>query len=264
MQRLKNRSYNRFYAHSLRARLAVSCRDSDPIPKVEGAGSIVGDLLTPGLVQIMHNGIEVPAGQYGSTTVQKIISELNGHHEPQEEWVFHNLLPHMGRGSRILELGCYWGYYSTWFAKAVPDAKIVLNDINLTRMSFAVSLMEKNNLFAERKFLGYIGHDLSVDFIVGSVGEIDLLHSDIQGYETLMLKGAQTGLRRHLIKRLLISTHRGKHTACKKMLLDAGYLLDVDIGFHQSYQKEGILLARSPDQTEVKVEVSKKPVWKLY
>ena len=102
--------------------ITAACRDCDPMPRVENAGQCFVD-ESGKAVQIMHNGLKVLYGRYYGNWVNEIVRRLNGVHEPQEEWVFHNILPHVAPGSAMVELGCYWGYYSMWFARAVKDAK---------------------------------------------------------------------------------------------------------------------------------------------
>ena len=70
-----------------RVAMTTSCRDADSIPKVRDAGQVLqvdGDL-----VQVMHNGVRVAAGAYHGEWMSRIIAELRGHHEPQEERLFH-------------------------------------------------------------------------------------------------------------------------------------------------------------------------------
>ena len=75
-----------------RIAMTVSCRDADPVPKVAGAGEIFereGQRL-----QLMHEGTVVKADSYHGPWVTEIIRRLQGHHEPQEELLFHHLLAH--------------------------------------------------------------------------------------------------------------------------------------------------------------------------
>jgi hypothetical protein len=72
--------------------MTVSCRDADLIPKVAGAGEIIereGQRL-----QIMHEGTLVKADGYCGPWMTEITRRLRGHHEPQEELLFHHLLRH--------------------------------------------------------------------------------------------------------------------------------------------------------------------------
>jgi hypothetical protein len=70
--------------------MTVRCRDADSIPKVAGAGQVFereGQRL-----QLMHEGTLVKADSYYGPWMTEIISRLQGHHEPQEELLFHHLL----------------------------------------------------------------------------------------------------------------------------------------------------------------------------
>ena len=105
-----------------RVDMTTSCRDSDHIPKVAGAG----DLLTSpehGRLQIMHNGLRVQAGGYHGEWMEQIILRLQGHHEPQEELVFHELLRRLPSSANMIEIGSFWAYYSLWFLKANPASR---------------------------------------------------------------------------------------------------------------------------------------------
>ena len=52
-----------------------------------------------------------------------IIEILKGHHEPQEEFAFFQVLEQLRRNPspwgnpRMIELGSFWAYYSMWFLK---------------------------------------------------------------------------------------------------------------------------------------------------
>src|SRR5258708_31467761 len=91
--------------NAVRADMTVSCRDCDLIPKVPDAGKVIS--LDGRPVQIMHNGVRVVAGGYYGYWMTGIIEGLHGHHEPQEEVVFHEVLKHLPPRAPLLELrGC--------------------------------------------------------------------------------------------------------------------------------------------------------------
>ncbi len=116
-----------------RISMTSSCRDSDHIPKVADAGKVVegnGQRL-----QIMHNGIKVIAGGYGSDMMIRIIGELRGHHEPQEEAVFHEILKHLPAKASMIELGGFWSYYSLWFLKGFPANANLLSSSRIRNTS---------------------------------------------------------------------------------------------------------------------------------
>jgi hypothetical protein len=92
--------------NAARAEMTVSCRDCELIPKVRDAGKVVSLEGKP--VQIMHNGVRVVAGGYYGDWMTGIIERLQGHHEPQEEVVFHEILKHVAPDATMLELGGFW------------------------------------------------------------------------------------------------------------------------------------------------------------
>jgi hypothetical protein len=103
--------------------LTLSCRDSDTIPKVADAGIVVE--RDGACLQVMHDGTLVHADGYCGAWITEIIRRLRGHHEPQEELIFHHLLPHARPGSLIVELGAWWAYYTNWYLGAVQGAVIL-------------------------------------------------------------------------------------------------------------------------------------------
>ena len=103
-------------ATTIAARMAISmrCHDADIIPKVENAGQLM-DEPDGTRVQIMHNGIKVLAGGYYGDWMCDLIEQCQGHHEPQEEVVFHEVMKHIPPQATMIELGGYWSFYSLWF-----------------------------------------------------------------------------------------------------------------------------------------------------
>jgi hypothetical protein len=105
-----------------RVETAAACRDADFIPKVPNAAQVRVD-EAGNRVQVMHNGLLVLADGYYGRFITEIIERLRGHHEPQEEKVFCEVLKAVPAGSTMIELGAYWAYYSLWFQQAVPNAR---------------------------------------------------------------------------------------------------------------------------------------------
>ncbi len=73
----------------------------------------------------MHDGTKVVAGGYHGDWMADIIRSLNGHHEPQEELLFHHLLRYVRQRSTFVELGAFWAYYTNWYLGAVPFSRAV-------------------------------------------------------------------------------------------------------------------------------------------
>ena len=53
-----------------------------------------------------------------------VLHRNRGVHEPGEERMFAEVIRRMPPGALMIELGSYWAFYSTWFGKAVPSARI--------------------------------------------------------------------------------------------------------------------------------------------
>src|SRR5688500_11027135 len=102
-----------------RADMTISCKDAEDIPNVKRAGAF--DTVDGTEVQIMHNGLKVKRGGYYGDWMARIIRELKGHHEPQEEKIFYELLRHVKSGGTMIELGAFWSYYSLWFNKSIKN-----------------------------------------------------------------------------------------------------------------------------------------------
>ena len=93
-------------AERARIDMTLRCRDCDHLPKVSGAGEVIERDGIPR--QRMHNGLLVRAGAYHGAWMVEIIERLRGHHEPQEEVVFSEVLRHCTPGGCMVELGAFW------------------------------------------------------------------------------------------------------------------------------------------------------------
>ena len=95
----------------------LACADNAKMEFHEHAGTLQGDYM------IMHNGLKIlPLSYYGWPVLQ-MLHETKGIHEPQEEYVFQEVLKHMPEGAVMIELGAYWSFYSMWFNKDIKKAK---------------------------------------------------------------------------------------------------------------------------------------------
>ena len=257
-----------------RIEITAGCRDCDDLPRVENAGECFVD-EDGNAVQVMHNGLRVLYGRYYGSWVNEIIRRLRGVHEPQEEKVFHEVLGHMRPGATMIEAGCYWGYYSMWFAKAVADARVLLVEPHPNQMKTAERNFELNGLEADFT-IGYFGQypeqkkriqekrvgelprfELSEFMALKGLTRVDLLHSDIQGHEEELLDGARDLLRAGRVGFLFISTHGRRHQGCRDILDDVGYRILAEHAVDQSASADGLLVAQSPELPEVApVEIS--------
>lgn len=230
----------------------TSCPDLSKINKVSNAGQIIG------LNQIMHNGLIVALGSYyGEEFHQKILHYANGVHEPQEEYVFTEVLKYIQPNSCMLELGAFWGFYSMWFQKEIANSRTILVEpeiVNLQMGRLNFLLNQFNGEFIQ----GFLGEKpgemnlltvpiLTVDqiFKTQNINHLHMLHSDIQGSEFTMLQGAQNAFQNRLIDYCFISTHSDQiHNNCLKFFKDHNYFIISEYNVSESYSADGLIAAR--------------------
>ena len=252
----------------LRVRLAVECRDCDDIPKVQDAGCVRAS--PDGDYQVMHNGLRIFCDtHYGPYNVD-VIRQLTGHHEPQEEAVFHRVLERLPGDAVMLELGSFWAYYSLWFLKRVPRGRAFLVEpvpaaLDAGRRNFALNGMTGRFVHAAvgdrvapvSRVTLWEGMEVdvgctTVDDLVRrfELPRIDLLHVDIQGHEVSMLRGAAGALGRRAIGWIFISTHgENIHQRCLQLLRRAGYGIAVEHTPGESHSVDGLIVANRDPQT---------------
>lgn len=254
-----------------RARRTIGCNDCLVIPKHPLAGEIVpGDPPH----QFMHNGLKVRLGGYHGAWMAEVIKMLKGHHEPQEERLFHEVLKTMAPGAVMLEAGSYWAYYSMWFRRRVPDARVymiepVAHKLTIGRENFVLNGLtgEFRNAFVGATsspcadFVDWDGSVLRLprialdDFMKEEgIDFLDLLHADIQGAELDMLAGARGALADGRIGFLFISTHPGMHEPSLNALRAHGYRVVCEHSIEESCSGDGLIVARGP-RTPVIAEV---------
>ena len=258
-----------------RVQSTIGCKDSETIPKVENAGKVI--IENGEEVQIMHNGVKIYKGCYHGDWMSYIIQELRGHHEPQEEKVFHQVLKQISTGSVMLELGCFWAYYSLWFCKEIKDGKVYLIEPNPEKIKIAKRNFELNNYggsftngFVSSKSIQnatftdwdkkkYKIPSIGIDTYMKEhdLEYIDILHSDIQGAEVDMLKGADNALKENKIGYLFISTHAGCHNKCLNTLKKYNYHIIAEHTIKESVSEDGLIVASYPTLSKFSVDVYK-------
>jgi FkbM family methyltransferase len=248
----------------LRVQETINCRDCDAIPKVENAGEVNIDHNPP--FQVMHNGVKVLLGGYHGEWMQRIITALKGHHEPQEEKVFYEVLKRVsGDNPVMLELGSYWAYYSLWFRKTFPAGSNYMVEPITEKMQLGQKNFDLNS-FSGIFFNGCMGGEYkdkmtfvdwnndeiemkqySVDAIVekNNIAFIDILHSDIQGAEVDMLKGCEQSLNAGKIGYLCISTHGDKHERCLDFFKQRSMHIIAEHSVEASASADGLIVAQS-------------------
>ena len=244
-----------------RIKLTSSCTDCEFIPKVHNAGQVVyqeGNKL-----QTMFNGLKIHYDSYHSPWMNQIISNLNGHHEPQEELVFYHLMKLLPNDANMIELGCAWAYYSMFFKSMAGAGLNICIEPNSEKLAKGIANVTLNNFDLDRfNFLrGFIGDRYEVGarfvdwdgteswmpqysiekLISDSDAYFDIIHSDIQGAELDMLNGAISVLDR--IGFFVISTHGDKHPKCKHFLTKHDFTILVEHSIEESVSADGLILA---------------------
>lgn len=251
--------------------IASQCRDCDAVPKVAGAGDIT---LRDGVpFQVMHNGLLVAADGYYGPFVTEMVRRLQGHHEPQEELVFKQVLETLGPKPTMLEAGSYWAYYSMWFLKERPMARAVCAEPIAHRRAVGTRNLAANGLVADQVAAAIAAADggivrfetgaevetvalRSIDSLLSERGitHLDILHIDIQGFERQALLGAHDTLSNQRADWIFVSTHRhleeGRtmdlHAACIELLSAHGYAIAAAHTPEESFSVDGLVVAKRP------------------
>jgi len=251
-----------------RIELTASCRDCDVVPKVANAGRIEDN----GQLQIMHNGIRVVAGGYHGAWMAEIIERLNGHHEPQEEVVFHAILKHVTANATMLELGGFWSYYSLWFLAEVPQTRraIVLEPdpahlsigrrnaalnaavgIEFLQASVGLKSLDPHPFHSESSGVVMVPQVSVPDLLAARrIDHLDILHCDTQGAELDVIRSCEDLMRNGKIGFAVVSTHARQisgdplmHQRCLALLQDFGGRILAEHDVHESFSGDGLIAA---------------------
>lgn len=149
----------------------------------------------------------------------------------------------------MLELGAYWGHYSMWFQTSFPQAHCFLVEPEPMHFQSGIYNFAANNLQATfiNQFVSADAFTVDKFFNAHNVAGLDVLHSDIQGYELQMLRNATKSLESGSIKYIFLSTHSEKiHSECAALICEYDYRIEVSSGFDRhTTSSDGFLLASS-------------------
>ncbi len=271
-----------------REAMTISCSDTAYIPKVAEAGEF--DDYKGEKIQIMHNGLRVIRGGYHGDWMAGIIKSLKGHHEPQEEKVFYEVVERLKKDKKrtkyMLELGSFWAYYSMWFKKDLPGSLVYCfepdpQNITIGRKNAALNGLDIT--FQERAAGSQDGKRIKfqldsdqakhIDTTIKSVDKftadskipyVDMLHMDVQGAELDALIGTQKLIDSDGLRFLFVSTH---HYTFSRDVLTHQKCLDFIkhnnghvISSHnvlESYSGDGLIVASFNNiDSDFKVETS--------
>lgn len=254
-----------------RTLMTIECGDCHAIPKVSDAGRIVRS--NDGDMQIMHNGIKVVAGGYHGDWMAHVIRALQGHHEPQEEAVFHALLRTCRHNSLFVELGAFWAYYSLWYLHEIPGSKTLCIEPDPNNKAVGERNARLNGLEDRMTFLqGFVGGTrqtalrgtvetisepvilpcYDVDAILELCGQevIEILHADVQGAELPLLISAKKAVEQKRIRFIVVSTHHSSisgstttHQDCLAQILALGGRILAEHNVQESFSGDGLIVA---------------------
>lgn len=232
---------------------------SDPLNLVirrdPRAGFVDGDYV------YLHNGLKVPISgpyaYYGEFSSILIINR--GVHEPLEEFAFQELIKHLPDSPLMLELGAYWGHYSMWLKNARSNATVHLVEPELKNLDAGRHNFNLNGFSGEftHAFVGKNQFSVAKYCSERRIEKVDILHSDIQGYELEMLEDCSELLAKKGIDYFFISTHSQElHYGVLKKLEDFNYRVEISSDFDtETTSFDGIIFASSP---------FKKPIFKEF
>jgi len=204
---------------------------------------------------ILHNGNRVPiTGNFSYyNSFSDILIFNRGVHEPLEEYCFQEMLKKIKiKSPIIIELGAYWAHYSMWLKKKFPEGKCYMIEPDLKNLECGKNNFRINNF--EGEFINNSiqcsekGFQLDVFASEKKLTSINILHSDIQGYEVNMLEGAKFIFENQIVDYLFISTHsEAIHKRVIKELEKFKYKIEVSSEFdNHTTSYDGFVLASSP------------------
>jgi len=230
---------------------------SDPlnllIERVPEAGYMDDDLNI-----ILHNGNRVPSdgkySYYGNFSELLILNR--GVHEPIEEYCFQEVLKHIDSINPIMiELGAYWAHYSMWFQKYFPNGHSILVESDMHNLKCGEFNFRLNGFSGNFINQEVAKNHFEVDkyLAANKINILEILHSDIQGFELEMLECASNSLNNKQINYIFVSTHSEKlHSDVYKLLESHGYRIEVSSNFESHTTSfDGFILATNPNIASV-------------
>jgi len=232
-----------------RARIedVVLSADNDGISRCPNAGQLDGYTIT------MHNGVKVCANGYYGDGMLNLLIENKGVHEPQEERVFEAIIRLLPEDCNMLELGAYWAFYSLSLLQQRPNAKCYCVEpeaLNLLSGKINFRLNHRHGHFTFARVDSKPQSNpatISVDSfcLAHGIRHLNILHSDIQGYELAMLEGACEMLQEGRVDFVFISTHSNQlHNLCLHRLLSFGYVILASVNLDETYSADGLIVAK--------------------
>lgn len=157
----------------------------------------------------------------------------------------------------MIELGSFWSFYSMWFNKEVKNANNYMIEPDLFNMGCGKRNFKLNGMHGDftNAFIGKESREGKTatvcvdDFIAEKKIEyVDILHSDIQGYEYEMLQGALKTITTKKVGFVFVSTHSQEvHLKCRAFLLENDFFIISEADMNNTYSQDGLIVAASPN-----------------
>jgi len=235
----------------LRLKTVMASPDNEFIPRDKYAGVIKSGK------QYMHNGIKIHLGSYYGPEYAKMLELNRGVHEPQEERVFSEVLATIPAGGTMIEMGAFWSFYSMWFQKEIKNSKNYMIEPDAFNLGHGKRNFKLNKMKGDfnQAFVGRSSFKKESipticidDFVIEKkISFIDILHSDIQGFEYEMLEGARRTFVENKIGYVFISTHSNEiHYKCLDFLKEQNFIIIATADLEQTYSEDGLIVGRSP------------------
>ncbi len=254
-----------------RVEMTCSCQDAERIPKVSNAGQVFHSPDGES-VQLMHNGLKVLVDGYYGSWMTEIITRCKGHHEPQEELVFYEVLKRIPEKSTMIEVGGYWVYYSLWFLQQYPtqrQAFAIEPDPKHIEIGLANCRLNDSLVNFTQGFIGK-DHGQISQFHTESSGiiampsvsiqglmkekkleHVDLILCDAQGGELAMLESLEELVKNNQISFVIVSTHHAAitgdpltHERCLSIIKGLGGQILAEHDVQESYSGDGLIAAK--------------------
>jgi len=220
------------------------------IPRCRHAGKLVQN----GEVVVMFNGIVVTTyGYYGGFS--RILQLNAGVHEAGEELLWGEIINRMSPGATVVEFGSYWAYYSVWFARAVPNARVFAIEAVAQNMQVGQENARLNGVEGKIDWTtGFVDTGFWATFsATKGISEVDAMLVDIQGFEMKLVPDLVNAISRGAlkVKYIVIGTHgQDIHLACLRWIRQAGLRVVASSDHFQTFFVDGVIVATTVSEAE--------------
>lgn len=213
------------------------------------------------IVRMYNNVLINRKSYYGSFSDILVLNK--GVHEPLEEYLFDQIIKTIKHEEPLMiELGSYWAFYSLSLLQEKNNAKCYMIELCDEELEYGKINFSLNNRSGEfiKGLIGESGIKIDNFLEEKNIKKINILHSDIQGYELEMLNGSNNAFNNLLIDYVFLSTHsQDLHYSCLKWLKEKNYKIIISCDLEETTSYDGIIIAHSPTVfSELDINYKKK------